>query len=82
MPSPLSVTVAFTPDIAVNASANPTKVLFESEIDMDCVLWAVSDVNVVPSLLQEPKSILIEPLLIAAALLENPENSSVWEDAN
>ena len=82
VPSPLSVTVALTPSIAVRASAKPTSVLLESEIDNDCDVCVASAVNVPPSLLQEPKSIFIVPLFIAAALLENPENSRVCEEAS
>ena len=77
VPSPLSVTVAFTPEIAVKASANPVRVLLPSVIEIDCEVCAESAVKAVPSIFQEPKSMLIVPLLTAAVLLEKPENSSV-----
>ena len=79
VPSPLSVTVALTPDKALSSVASPDKVLLESFIVIDWALLSLFVVNVLPD--QDPKSILIDPLLIVADLLEKPENSIVCDEA-
>ena len=79
VPSPLSVTVALTPDKALSSVASPDNVLLESFIVIDWALLSLFVVNVLPD--QDPKSILIDPLFIVAALLEKPENSIVCDEA-
>ena len=80
VPSPLSVTVALTPLRLLRAAAKSDRLLLASVIWIDKALLSGFWVKVLP--LHAPKSILIVPLLIAAVLLANPENSSVWEDAS
>ena len=73
--------VVFTPDIAFSESARELKLLFA---EFTCInLRRFSRIHAEKLLLPHvPKSIFIDPVLIAAVLDENPENSRVCEDAS
>ena len=75
VPSPLSVTVAFTPSTAERDSANPLRVLLALET---VTVWEVLvEFKMKESFDQLPKSIAMLPKLIASVLLEKPLNSNV-----